>query len=184
MLSANGTRDTRRKPSACNSAASFLFGVVYALRVRLRIRLPSVGHEFSAERLRAARLRAGLTQSELASLLRSRDSRLKVQNQRVSGWEQGRTTPRPYVVSLLDQLLDMGLQTALAVDGLRAMRTQAGLTVREVAEAVEKTQRTVFRWERGETHPPAADRRLLAELYKVELAEIERAVESTMDTGD
>lgn len=140
-----------------------------------------MGHEFSADRLREARLRAGLTQSELAAQLRAKDSRLKVHNQRVSAWEQGRATPRPYVMNLLDQLLNM--QNAPLAGGLRDLRTQAGLTVREVAEAVDKTQRTVFRWEKGETCPPAADRRRLAEIYKVDPAEVARAVDLTRVDG-
>lgn len=142
-----------------------------------------MGERFSADQLRASRLRAGLTQSELAALLRAKDDRLRVHNQRVSAWEQGRTTPRPYIVSLLEQLLDMDPPATAQTGSLRDLRTRAGLTVREVAEAVTKTQRTVFRWERGETCPPEADRRRLAALFNVDAAEVEKAVRATGNDG-
>ncbi|MGO0577132.1 helix-turn-helix transcriptional regulator [Ornithinimicrobium panacihumi] len=135
-----------------------------------------MGEWFSADQLRASRLRAGLTQSELAALLRAKDDRLRVHNQRVSAWEQGRTTPRPYVIRLLAQLLNMPAPAAAQAKDLRDLRTRVGLTVREVAAAVTKTQRTVFRWEKGETLPNAQDRLLLASIFDVDVTEVEKAV--------
>lgn len=142
-----------------------------------------MGETFSAERLRSARLRAGLTQSDLAAQLRAKDGRLRVHNQRVSAWEQGRVTPRPYVAGLLAELLDMG---ETSVDGqpstLRDLRTRLGLTLREVAGALGKSQRTLLRWEKGETRPPAGEVSRLADLYGVEAREIVRAVEESTCT--
>lgn len=135
-----------------------------------------MGDGFNAAQLRAARLRAGLTQDELAAQLRARNPRLRVQNQRVSGWEQGRQVPRPHVVGLLREILNMGPSSADSTGDLRGLRARSGLTVREVAAAVERTQRTVFRWESGQATPSRADRQRLADVFNVDVATVDRAL--------
>ena len=76
--------------------------------------------------LRAARLRIGLTQHELAREVRVAGG------ERISLWELGKSSPHPSVVHRLAAALRVGvedlLQPSIGEPDLRELRTTAGLS--------------------------------------------------------
>lgn len=64
----------------------------------------------------------------------------------------------------------MNNQTDAPTTPLRELREAAGLTQQEAADQLHVDVNTVSRWERGQTRPQLAQRRRLADLYKVSLA--------------
>ena len=50
---------------------------------------------------------------------------------------------------------------------LKALRINAGLTQKEVAEALKKSNKTIGKWENGETFPKPKDIDAICELYNV-----------------
>lgn len=113
-----------------------------------------------AERLREARLAAGLTQAQLAQRIGVADGT------RVAAWEHGRSTPHPATWAAICSLLGIAPEEAGAMT-LRSLRLRRGLTQDEVAAELGVAASTVARWESG-THrpwPKHSDR--LAELYGV-----------------
>ena len=105
--------------------------------------------------LRAAREKAGLTQHELARLVGAAGG------ERISRWELGASVPRPDVLVKLARALDIPTLRLIHMDGevpdLRALRLKAGLTVPELAAAVNVAVPTYYAWEQGRwTRLPAA----------------------------
>lgn len=105
--------------------------------------------------LRAAREKAGLTQHELARLVGAAGG------ERISRWELGASVPRPDFLVKLARALDIPTLRLIHIDGevpdLRALRLKAGLTVPELAAAVNVAVPTYYAWEQGRwTRLPAA----------------------------
>ena len=57
---------------------------------------------------------------------------------------------------------------------IRAAREKAGLTVKELAQAVDVYQNTVYRWERGERVPPEELKHALAKALGCGVADFYR----------
>lgn len=97
--------------------------------------------------LRAAREKAGLTQHELARLVGAAGG------ERISRWELGTSVPRPDFLVKLARALDILMLRLVRLDGeipdLRALRLQAGLTVPDLAAAVNVAVPTYYAWEQG-----------------------------------
>ncbi len=105
--------------------------------------------------LRAAREKAGLTQHELARLVGAAGG------ERISRWELGASVPRPDFLVKLARALDIPTLRLIHIDGevpdLRALRLKAGLTVPELAAAVNVAVPTYYAWGQGRwTRLPAA----------------------------
>lgn len=105
--------------------------------------------------LRAAREKAGLTQHELARLVGAAGG------ERISRWELGASVPRPDFLVKLASALDIPTLRLIHMEGevpdLRALRLKAGLTVPELAAAVNVAVPTYYAWEQGRwTRLPAA----------------------------
>ena len=105
--------------------------------------------------LRAAREKAGLTQHELARLVGAAGG------ERISRWELGASVPRPDFLVKLARALDIPTLRLIHMEGevpdLRALRLKAGLTVPELAAAVNVAVPTYYAWEQGRwTRLPAA----------------------------
>lgn len=106
------------------------------------------------EQLRAARVRAGLTQSQLARAIGVAGG------ERVSKWELGEAVPSAAVRARLARALGLEVEDLLPKDGvsdLRRLRLQAGLTVAQLAKRGEVSAGTIKRWESGamtRTHAP------------------------------
>lgn len=105
--------------------------------------------------LRAAREKAGLTQHELARLVGAAGG------ERISRWELGASVPRPDFLVKLARALDIPTLRLIHLDGevpdLKALRLNAGLTVPELAAAVNVAVPTYYAWEQGRwTRLPAA----------------------------
>lgn len=49
------------------------------------------------------------------------------------------------------------------------LRDRAGLTLRETAEEVDVTRKTISRWERGRTFPGIDDAQSMLEVYQAEI---------------
>lgn len=131
---------------------------------------------FDGAALRAARLRRGLTQHQLAQQLGVAGG------ERVSRWELGATRPRAATIARLAVLLDVGvdeLVPAGGVDsGLRALRTRTGLTAAELAEAAHVSISSVQRWESGEARRPLPRQtaQVVARVLGVSVEEIDAAI--------
>lgn len=50
---------------------------------------------------------------------------------------------------------------------LKALRVNAGMTQKEVAKRLKKSNKTIWKWENGVTSPNAKDCSLICELYNV-----------------
>lgn len=50
---------------------------------------------------------------------------------------------------------------------LKALRVNAGMTQKEVAKALNKSNKTICNWEKGVTSPNAEDCYAICQLYKV-----------------
>ncbi|MEJ7833253.1 MAG: helix-turn-helix transcriptional regulator [Nocardioides sp.] len=125
--------------------------------------------------LRAARERAGLTQSELARRIGV------VGGERVSRWELGRSQPRPDLLVRMAEELDLRprqlVMPASSVPDLRALRLAAGLDAYEVVEAIHLSLPTYRKWEQGRWRrlPAKGTLATLARTFMVSLSEVERA---------
>lgn len=51
---------------------------------------------------------------------------------------------------------------------LKACRVNANLTIKEVADYIDKTERTIQNWEKGITIPDVSNLKLLSQLYSVD----------------
>ena len=108
------------------------------------------GPRLNPEALRAARVRAGLTQHELARLVGVAGG------ERVSRWELGTSRPRPEIL----------------------LRVAAGLSMRDLAVRAHVSKTTLGRWESGglDQTPSRAALALLALPLGVPVDEVERAI--------
>ena len=105
--------------------------------------------------LRRARERAGLSQNELARLAGFAGG------DRVSKWERGEARPRsPRALHALSQALDVDARDLLlppeSGPNLRWLRFAAGLSVAELADAINSGVSTVKRWEADGLASPSA----------------------------
>lgn len=127
--------------------------------------------------LRAARLRAGLTQHQMARLIGVAGG------ERVSRWELGTSAPRPEVLRRVSSVLDVGLSELLEsaddVPDLRGLRRRAGLSLGELALRVHVSKATLSRWESGHVlrSPDKTALMLLAESFGVLVDEVVLAFE-------
>ena len=96
--------------------------------------------------LRAARIRRGMTQSEVARAVGVAGG------ERVSKWELGTASPSASVRVRLARILELEVEEllpSLGAAGLRRLRVEAGLTVRELAARGGVSVATIKRWESG-----------------------------------
>ena len=125
--------------------------------------------------LRTARLRAGLTQHELARLIGVAGG------ERVSRWELGTSVPRPQTLRRIAAILQVGIPDLLGspsrVASLHALRVRSGLSLGELAERVHMSKATLSRWESGQVTrtPGRAVLVLLAESLGVTVDDVEGA---------
>ena len=125
--------------------------------------------------LRAARVRQGLTQHELARLIGVAGG------ERVSRWELGTSAPRTLVLTRLAAALGVKLGDLLTPDsddsGLRRMRLLVGLTPRQLADRVHVSVANIQRWEAGRVKrlPPPHVLKQLAAAMNTTVSEVERA---------
>ncbi len=125
--------------------------------------------------LRAARLRAGLTQHELARLIDVAGG------ERISRWELGSSAPRPEILHRLAQALNVDAADLLEAGGpadLRRLRTSAGLSARTLAARAHISAPTYIRWESGRTKRLPARQALkpLAVALNVTVEDVESAI--------
>ncbi len=127
--------------------------------------------------LRAARVRAGLTQHEFARLVGVAGG------ERVSRWELGASTPRPEILRRVATVLSVS-PTDLMVPSdepfdLRGLRAAAGLSMEDVASRAHVSKSTLSRWESGHIvkTPGRAALTLLADSLGVTVDDVERAFE-------
>lgn len=127
------------------------------------------------EALREARVKAGLTQHELARLIGVAGG------ERVSRWERGASAPRPELLRRIAAVLDVGLRdllTPVAGDSdLRRLRVLAGHSARDVADRAHMSVPTYARWESGHIDRPSiASLETLAEVLGVSPAVVAAAL--------
>jgi transcriptional regulator with XRE-family HTH domain len=125
--------------------------------------------------LRAARLRMGLTQHELARLINVAGG------ERISRWELGSSAPRPEILQRLAQALNVDAADLLDTAGpadLRRLRTSAGFSARTLAARVHVSVPTYVRWESGRTKRLPARQALkpLAKALNVTVEDVESAI--------
>jgi transcriptional regulator with XRE-family HTH domain len=133
--------------------------------------------------LRNARIRAGLTQSQLAR-------RIDVAGgERVSQWELGEVAPRPEVLGRVADALGVSvpslLTTPTSQPDLRTLRLEAALSAAQVAARAHLTTPTYLRWETGrfKRMPSPQDIHCIAEVLGVTAQEVETALQRTQSTG-
>lgn len=125
--------------------------------------------------LRAARLRAGLTQHELARLIGVAGG------ERVSRWELGTSVPRLETLRRTAAVLEVApsdlLDSSARLPDLRALRIRAGMSLGELSERLHVSKATLSRWESGQVSrtPGQAVMALLAESLNVTVQEVEGA---------
>ncbi len=134
-----------------------------------------------AAALRTARVRAGLTQHELARLVGVAGG------ERVSRWELGTSSPRPEILVRIAATLDVSLAD-LFVPGaepadLRGLRVATGLSMEELATRVHVSKATLSRWESGHlvNVPSRAALQLLADSLAATVEDVERAFDRSRD---
>ncbi|RYV51905.1 helix-turn-helix domain-containing protein [Pengzhenrongella frigida] len=127
--------------------------------------------------LRAARIRAGLTQHELAHEVGV------VGGERVSMWERGEARPRsPQLLHAVARALGVPVAALLVAPdggpGLRWLRFSAGLSVEELAHAVHLSAASLKRWEaQGRRRlPSSATLDSIALALGVDTAEVKNAL--------
>ena len=102
-----------------------------------------------AQRLRHLRLRKGWSQHALSL-------RIGVQGAAaISAWERGVAVPRPGTLRRVAEVLEVEPIELLAIDGsgglaLRELRVIRGMSLKELAGAVNASSSTVRRWENGD----------------------------------
>lgn len=115
----------------------------------------------AAEAIRRERIRAGLSQAELAD-------RVGVSQATVSTWEIGTSSPRASRVEALNRVLDLGREggddfetpTASAYgEWLSRTRPRSGMTRRELAERSGVSEPQIWNIETGKTLNPRAETR-------------------------
>ena len=130
---------------------------------------------FSAEALRAARLRAGLSRVEVAQ-------RVGVSEATVKGWENGTRAPKATSHAALAKALGVGFE-ALEKPGpadaedLRRLRESLGLTQAEAARRMGIDASALKRVEAGAELPP--DPKAMARVYRLTAADLAAVVRRT-----
>lgn len=118
------------------------------------------------ERLRQARIRAGLSQGELAT-------RLGVSQPTVSKWERNATPPKPAVRQTIHELLDLGRSAEDAAEGadaetvsgspygawLTRARERLGMTRRQLSERSGLREPHIWKIEAGRISNPRPETR-------------------------
>jgi len=131
--------------------------------------------------LRTARVRAGLTQHELARLVGVAGG------ERVSRWELGTSSPRPEILRRIAAALDFSLADLFVAGAeladLRGLRVAAGLSMEELATRVHVSKATLSRWESGHvaSAPARASLELLADSLAATVEDVERAFDRSRD---
>ncbi|MEK4243691.1 helix-turn-helix transcriptional regulator [Janibacter sp. FSL W8-0316] len=136
--------------------------------------MPSENPPLNPERLRAARVRAGLTQAELARVIGVAGG------ERVSRWELGTSTPSTAMRARLAKALGIDLEELLPSQGpadLRRLRAEAGLTVAELAERGGLARGTIKRWEAGSAQRVRAPLDAVAAALGVSVDTLRQAIE-------
>ena len=134
---------------------------------------------FDSQALRSARLRAGLTQHQLAVLIGVAGG------VRVSRWELGAHTPRPEQAQRAADALGIPLTDLLPNGGssrdLRDLRLAAGLSVRTVAATLSVSVSTYAHWEGGvrKTVPNEGIVHRLADAFGVHPDQVREAFDQT-----
>ena len=125
--------------------------------------------------LRAARLRAGLTQHKLAWLIGVAGG------ERVSRWELGTSVPRLETLRRMAAVLEVDLTELLDSPArspdLRSLRVRAGMSLGELSERSHVSKATLSRWESGRVSrtPGQPVMALLAQSLDVAVGEVEDA---------
>ena len=131
---------------------------------------------FSPRQLRAARLRAGYSQAQLAI-------RASLSSASVSAYERGKTTPTAPVLKALAEALQVQVDelTVIRTDtaALAELRYNTGLTQATIATKLEIAPGTFPAIERGEQPLTVAQIKALAAIYKVTPEDIQAAWERT-----
>ena len=144
--------------------------------LNLRVSYVRMESGVDPDALRTARLRAGLTQHELARLIGVAGG------ERISRWELGTSTPRPQMLHRLAVALNVGADELLERAGgppdLRRLRTSAGLSARTVAVRAHMSLPTYIRWEAGgvERLPSMEALEPLAKVLDVTAADVVAAI--------
>ena len=129
---------------------------------------------FDPDALRDARLRAGLTQSQLARLIGSAGG------ERVSKWELGVQSPRPEAIRKLAQVLNVDPSQLLQPgrSDLRRLRVSRGLAAKDLAAKAHLALPTLMRWEEEglQRMPNPKTIAALAAALHVSPAEVQEAV--------
>ena len=97
--------------------------------------------------IRERRSEAGLSQRDLGD-------KIGVSNVLISNWERERSSPNRAQQRELERVLEVG-------DLIREQRVAAGLSQQDLGEKIGVTQTTISLWERGCSHPNAAQRKEL-----------------------
>lgn len=139
--------------------------------------MPPAPPPIDPERLRAARVRGGLTQAELAREIGVAGG------ERVSRWELGTSTPSIAMRARLARALSVDLEDFLPHDGppdVRRLRVEAGLTVADLAERGGLAPGTVKRWESGTgSRGVRAPLGRVAEALSVTTTQVQDAIEES-----
>ena len=130
---------------------------------------------FSAEALRAARLRAGLSRSELAQ-------RVGVSEATVKGWENGTRAPKASTHAALAKSLGVAFEELeqpgpADAEDLRRLRESLGLTQVEAARQMGIDPSALKRVEAGAELPP--DPKAMARVYGLTAADLAAVVRRT-----
>ncbi len=115
---------------------------------------------FAGGKLRASRLHAGLTPTQLAH-------KAGTQRQRIHEWERGETTPHAHQLADLAAALDIPAGHLVDVTTLRGRRYAAGLTQAEAAQRAGINAAEWSRWESGLAIPPRHQAAVLEALRRV-----------------
>ena len=143
---------------------------------RLMVSYVRVESGVQREALRAARLRAGLTQHELARLVGVAGG------ERISRWELGTSAPRPDMLNRLAEALDTEvgdlLEPVVGEPDLRRLRTSVGLSARTLAGRALMSVPTYVRWESGrfERLPSRRALKPLAQALGATVEDVESAI--------
>ena len=127
--------------------------------------------------LRAARIRAGLTQHQLARLIDVAGG------ERISLWELGTSAPRAETLPKLAKALAVPIAEMLPErDGppdFQRLRLLAGYSQQSIAERIHVSKATVARWDRGHfaRTPPKRELRDLGKLLGVSAKVVEAALD-------
>lgn len=137
-----------------------------------------------SQALRDARVKAGLTQHELARLVGVAGG------ERVSRWERGASAPRAEVLHRIADVLNITSADLLVpVAGgpdLRRLRVLAGLSARQVAEETHVSVPTYARWESGQLDrmPSQVALEALARVLGVGVEDVRAALTAARRAGE